>query len=457
MSFCWPVVGDIVLQRTRWGGVAGDRFRGSGFFRVDERDGVFWLVDPDGGRFLSKGVNTVRFDQDHVGNTSRVPYADACREKYGSQHIWRAAAADRLLGWKFNTLGGWSDELVAGAGSSLLASTRTIQLGASFRLHRRDENFPDVFDPEFSAHIRQSANDHCANRRNDPGLLGTFIDNELYWSPDWRAADELLTLFLNLPSHRPGRVAAIARLQEHYRDFSQFNTVWRTTARSWVEFGRLGHVEAPYFRKPPGGSNDAVETEANLADPARAAFFADCDAFVAVVADQYFELSVAAIKAADPNHLVIGSRFGYQPPSGVIDAAGRYLDVISFNCYDFDATRVIDAYAVTGKPCLISEFSFRGDDSGLPNTSGGGPRVASQIERARCFELYVSAALRKPAVVGYHWFEHADQPAAGRFDGENSNFGTVTIEDDVYAELTEAMTRVNAAAEQIHAEATNAV
>ena len=59
---------------------------------------MFWLVDPDGGRFISKGVNTVRFDQDHVGNTDRVPYADTCREKYGSQHIWRAAAADRLAG-----------------------------------------------------------------------------------------------------------------------------------------------------------------------------------------------------------------------------------------------------------------------------------------------------------------------------------------------------------------------
>jgi len=79
--------------------------------------------------------------------------------------------------------------------------------------------------------------------------------------------------------------------------------------------------------------------------------------------------------------------------------------------------------------------------------------VASQLERAQCFERYVTAALRKPAVVGYHWFEHADQPAEGRFDGENSNFGTVTIEDNVYAELTETMTRVNAAAEQIHAAA----
>ena len=164
---------------------------------------MFWLVDPDGGRFLSKGVNTVRFDQDHVGNTDRVPYADTCREKYGSQYIWRAAAANRLASWKFNTLGCWSDELVASAGSSLLATTPTAALGASFRLHRRDEIFPDVFDPAFSGHIRESANNHCTKRRNEAGLLGTFIDNELYWSPDWRGADELLTLFLNLPCSPP--------------------------------------------------------------------------------------------------------------------------------------------------------------------------------------------------------------------------------------------------------------
>ena len=58
----------------------------SGFFRVAERNGVFWLVDPDGGRFISKGVNTVRFDQDHVGNTrSRT----LCRRLPGE--IWYAA------------------------------------------------------------------------------------------------------------------------------------------------------------------------------------------------------------------------------------------------------------------------------------------------------------------------------------------------------------------------------
>ena len=414
---------------------------------------MFWLVDPDGGRFLSKGVNNVLLTADHVHSTGRVPYADACLKKYGSQHVWRAAVADRLAGWKFNTLGCWSDELVANAGSQPLATAPTNELGVSFKRHRHDQIFPDVFDPEFSAHIRERAKDHCSRRCHDPGLLGTFIDNELYWSPDWRGADEVLTLFLNMQSHRPGRVVATERLQERYREFSQFNAIWRTPARSWEEFTTMGRIEAPFFRMPAGGLNDMHEANANRANPIRAAFAADCDAFLAVVAEQYFDVCVSAIKAADPNHLVIGSRFGYQPHSRVIAAAGRYLDVVSFNAYELDASALIDAYAASGKPCLISEFSFRGDDAGLPNSLGAGPRVATQTERAQCFELYVTAALRKPSVVGYHWFEHADQPAEGRFDGEDCNYGIVTIDDSPYTELAETMTRVNAAAERIHAEA----
>ena len=137
----------------------------------------------------------------------------------------------------------------------------------------------------------------------------------------------------------------------------------------------------------------------------------------------------------------------------MIDAAGRHVDVISFNCYGPDADGALAAYAPTGKPCLLGEFSFRGADSGLPNTNGAGPVVATQAERAESFRRYVGKALRHPLLVGYHWFEHADQPAEGRFDGENSNFGTVTIADDVYDTLTAAMTAMNATADDLHATA----
>ena len=84
---------------------------------------------------------------------------------------------------------------------------------------------------------------------------------------------------------------------------------------------------------------------------------------------------------------------------------------------------------------------------------GAGPKVATQAERAASFRRYVTRALHRRALVGYHWFEHADQPAEGRFDGDNSNFGTVTIEDRVYDELTRAMAAVNAEAEAMHSAA----
>jgi agarase len=52
--------------------------------------------------------------------------------------------------------------------------------------------------------------------------------------------------------------------------------------------------------------------------------------------------------------------------------------------------------------------------------------------------------------VGYHWFEHCDEPKEGRFDGENCNYGVVNIHDEVYVDLTRAMTEINAQVETLH-------
>ncbi len=449
----------IRYPKTRWGGISDGSSQPDGYFRVAKRDGTFWLVDPDGGRFISKGVNTVRFDQDRIQNSDRIPYAEACAAKYGSKAAWRAGVARRLALWGFNTLGAWSDEEVANAGPSPLALAPNLNLGMSFAWQKNEKAapadelyFPDVFDPDFERHVQRNAQALCGQRREERNILGWFIDNELRWGPDWRGPDELLVLFLQMPDASPGRNAAVEWQRERYSDFKSFNATWHTLADSWDAFGRLPRIDSPYQRRPIYQRNPRDEDAANRADPARAAFMADCDAFAALVAERYFALTCAAIKAADPHHLLLGSRFAYVPPAGVIDAAARHADLISINCYDVDASHTIDAYAATGKPCLVGEFSFRGADSGLPNTNGGGPLVATQAERATHFRHYVTAALRKPTLVGYHWFEHADQPAEGRcLDGENSNFGTVTINDRVYDELTQVMTDVNTKAEGLHA------
>ncbi len=436
--------------KTRWGGVANGYFWPNRYFRVEQRDGTFWLIDPDGGRFLSKGINTVRFDQDRIQDSNLIPYADACQHKYGSQDAWRSAVAGRLSAWGFNTLGAWSDEAVANAGPLPLAVTPNLDLGMSFGWERK-QNFPDVFDPEFDDHIHRRAHKLCAMRSEDKNIIGWFIDNELRWGPDWRGPDELLTLFLNLSAESPGRLATINWLRERYTEYQHFNSIWRTQAQTWQELIALANITPPFLRKPSYQRDVGEEDTANRTDNNRGALAADCDDFAARVAERYFASTAAAIRISDPHHLVLGCRFAYVPPRAVIEAAGRHVDVISFNCYELDPSYAIAAYAAIEKPCMIGEFSFRAADSGLPNTNGAGPRVATQEERAGCFRHYVTVALRNKALVGYHWFEHADQPAEGRFDGENSNFGTVTIDDRVYEKLTGMMISVNAESENIHA------
>lgn len=428
-------------MRTHWGGVVTPDTMATGFFRVEQIDGVWWFVDPDGGLFLSKGVVSVQFDHDNIQSTDRRPYREACLRKYGSHERWRTAAASRLAAWGFNTLGAWSEPELSRAGPTPLASAAGVVYVATAYAERRGWPRCDVFDPAFEQFAQQRAHQVCDPQRDDPGVLGWFIDNELQWGPDWRGDEELLASVLRDTAAPFSRAVAATLLRERYADVAAFNAVWRTSLTSWDEFASAPITPPPFKRAPLGSP---------ATDRDSACYFSDCDAFAGLLAERYLSVSASAIRSAAPHHLVLGCRFAYVPQPQVIAAAGRHCDVVSLNCYDPLPDAALTAYAATGRPCLIGEFSFRGDDAGLPNSHGAGPRVATQRERADGYVSYAEAALRHPNLIGAHWFVHADQPAEGRWDGEDSNYGVVTIQDDVYPKLTEAMTSLNARAEDIH-------
>ena len=428
------------------------------FFRAEKVNGRWWLISPDGRRFISKGVTTVQFAQDTIQGTRTSPYGDTNREKYGSVEAWRKAVAARLIGWGFNTLGAWSDDSISEVtvDGKRLAYDPIIDLGSRFVGEKQQGAawlhgiFPDVFDPEFETMAHRLARERCVPRAGDAWLLGWFTDNELRWGPDWRGSDELLTMFLMLPASMPGKKAAVDLMRERYGSVTNFNAVWKTTFESWDQLTQTNAIQAPVVRKAIYQQNQETERQANESNPKRAAFVADCEAFLARLAERYFRITSEAIKAADPNHMNFGCRFAYVPPQPVIAAAAKYVDAISFNSYQLDPRRTIEKYAVFGKPLIIGEFSFRSEDSGLPNRKGAGPKVKTQAERAAAFKEFVTLALQNPNLVGYHWFEHCDQPKEGRFDGENSNYGVVNIKDEPYKELTSVMAEVNAKAEALH-------
>lgn len=412
----------------RFGGWTGRQLEATGRFRTEQVDGRWWFVTPEGHPFFSAGINhiTASGTPDRNGDTL---YADTVVAKYGDHQTWADAQVARMGDWGFNTIGAWSDL------HTLRGSTPyTVLLGMT------GQNFGtgqmvDLWDPAWVAGVEASAMGAAATYGDDPFLLGYWTDNELHFGPDWRLL-HLFDDYLARPATAPGKQALVAWLQSRYPTFAAFEVDIATSATDWASLAEPSSVES--FTVPAGQDTRT--------------------AWMGVVAERYFSVTDAALTAADPDHLNLGPRLLAQT-SGVpvLEAAARHVDVTSLNRYplvpeleaplrnaDPSYLPVDDAAAaqaaVTGGPILISEWSYRAADSGLPNTWPPlFPTLETQDQRAAAAEAYVSELLDAPWIVGQHWFEHADEPAAGRFDGEDSNFGLVSELDEPYHPLVDVM------------------
>lgn len=394
--------------------------RAQGYYKVEQRSSVWWFVAPNGDPMLSAGVDTVTYHGDVIKGTAEHPYQANVAAIYPNEFSWGASALERLHQWGFNTLGAWSDENLWDRGMAYTVILNiAARSGASWQYGRP----VDVYDPKFEQAARTIAAEECAPRAHDAQLLGYFSDNELRWGPDWRGKQNMLAMYLSLPTQAPGRVHAIEFLRSKYKHIAALNRDWGAHAASF----------------------DDLPT-----DVSTPAFEADNLQFLARVAARYFDICARAIHAADPNHLYLGARFSGTPPDPVTRAA-RAADVVSINIYRLDPRSLVEhVYQLTHRPVLITEFAFRAEDSGLPNTQGAGPKVPDQAARAQAYQDFVTKLESLPEAVGYHWFEWCDEPKQGRFDGENSNYGLVNIKDQPYAQFVTAVTEANQQALAVH-------
>ena len=164
--------------------------------------------------------------------------------------------------------------------------------------------------------------------------------------------------------------------------------------------------------------------------------------------ETYFKSVSEEIKKVAPNKLYLGSRIGSPFYTGVetgtdndvVKVSAKYVDVITFNRYRFDAID-LGLPVDIDKPILVGEFHFGALDRGLPHP--GLRSTYSQEQRGRTYENYVRTALDNSNVIGVHWFQYFDEPYTGRGDGENYQIGFVDVTDKPYPEIISASRRVN--------------
>ena len=373
-----------------------------GFFRTaPDRSGRWWLVDADGRAFFCKAVHGVRASG---GDSARDPAA-------------------RLRGWGFNAAGVGSEGVACWAGLAFLATvdfcgTGPLLLGPGLQL-------PDVFDPDWPRRAAERAHARCAPLVADRALIGWVADDALGWAqPNVRQPSRptLLQLCLSLePRFAAYHAAWEFVLAPHRSKLSALARAWGTPlANKEVlrEFTRAEH---------------GLATRGYLRDAAR---------WSQEFARRYFTDTAAAIRAADPHHLLLGAR-STGAVGEFVRAAGVY-PAVDLPLVDWNELPAIGSTAPSTGPLLADDVNWT--DESFLRASAGAWRHLTTVERMlQRGRVALERAARHPAVAGYLWRQWLDEP------GEHPPFarGLVHLDGAEAREHTELLAEFNARAEKV--------
>ncbi|MCD8032080.1 MAG: hypothetical protein LUF85_14985 [Bacteroides sp.] len=395
---------------SRFGGYMTDRQEATGFFRTQQINGRWWIIDPEGYPFHHRATVAMS-----PGTSDRQKAAFA--EKFGSATAWAAAESQRLRGYGFNGAGAWSAvEELRTSEHPLIYTIIVSPMGSYRNQHVRRYggsypvagwqgyrfDLPMVFDKEFDEHIERTIAP-LAWYKDDPYLLGYFTDNELPWYTD--ALDRHLTL--------------LAKDEQGY-----------LAAKQWLD-ARKGRDAGP----------EDITEEDRLE-------------FSAYFFETYMKKVTDALRRADPHHLYLGCRFNQEKNQELTNpylfaVAGKYMDIVSINHYrkwQPEQQQMNQWGEWAGKPFLITEWYTKGEDSGLPNETGAGWNVPTQNDRGLFYENFTIELLRNPHSVGWHWFRYQDNdPQDLTTDPSNrdSNKGAFDSNYEPWEPLLQRMATVN--------------
>ena len=265
----------------------------AGFFTLGQRDGHWWLIDPDGNPFFTLGLN-------HIDSASlRYPEnLHIWRQKYqGSTLNWiKQSVRPNLKKWGFNSVG-WVQEVTVRkwphSRSWTVDEYRALNMPYCHMLpfmesHQWEKHTVhyDFFSADWVEYCDYIARAHCAELSDDPNLIGYFYSDCPTWTHD-RAENK-----------------------------------WR----------------GPIF------------------DPAKLESKAGREELTAL-AHQYYQTTHDAIRRHDKHHLILGDRYEANAPIAMplIDAALPFIDVLSFQDFNDPIKHLDEWHRKTGKPVLLAD------------------------------------------------------------------------------------------------------
>ncbi len=346
----------------------------AGFFRVGRTAaGAWWLLNPAGEPLFLRAVNGVHGAE-------------------GSRHDPVA----RLRAWGFNALGPGAAAPLRDEGLPFVAD---VGFGAAGPvIHFAGARLPDVFDPAWPQAAVARAGAVCLPLAGRSDLIGWLADDQ----PGWAQPG---------PAGRPALLQVCLSLEPA---FAAYHAAWEFVLAP--HGGRLEGLARAWSR--PLANKEVVReltrTEQGLATRG---YLRDDARWTREYARRYFTLTAAAIRAHDPNHLILGGRFGGRVGAAVL--AECVYPAVDAAWIDLD-----DLPAAPAGPVVAGEFTWV---DGHPAAAPGSRRLAglTTVERMlRRGRASLQKLARHPAVIGYAWSRWRDGA------GEQPPFASGLVHDN---------------------------
>jgi len=393
---------------SRYGGYMQKQVKATGFFRVEEVDGRWWFVDPDGYLYLhvcasgigAGGGGVIRDLDKRKGWLKEMPPDQFVQTNnqgrqvpnFGAWNLYRRYGGDDYRQKALETTVKRMERLGVNVGSQSMASIGHPKPFTPYLRNLGMENelmgLADVYAPGWEAMLDSSLRSSLPREKDNPWIIGYFVGNE----PGWQKKETQLCNLILQGRDRPIKAELEKYLQVH-------------------------------------GNSTQSQME-----------------FVHKTFGIFLQTVKKTMKRYDPNHLNLGIRFGnlnsLEGRELLQDICRDAFDVISINeYYDKPRKELYDfMYAKMGKPYLIGEFHFGTTDRGMASSLW---QVDNQEERGVAYRYYMEQGYSHPALIGTTWFQWSDQDVSGRGDGENFAHGVYDVTDRSYKYMEEAMLETN--------------
>lgn len=233
--------------------------------------------------------------------------------------------------------------------------------------------FVDIFDPKEQARLDAGVKFNCVQtRETSRNVIGYCWTDLGSWPLENPSGTNWVEFIRGLPGGSPGR--------EVYRKF----------ADSW------------------DGDDEKARDQA----------------FLRLIAREYFRVVGEANRKYDPDGLVFGDRFAFNTiDKEVLEEMLPYVDAIAIQPPfrgPFPKKELDEIHQLTGKPILLCDFAIRFKDGDIDIRSW--KPEESSVAAGKAYAEYVRAALQTDYIVGVFWCNPVDTPKGFNIPGVKQGF-----------------------------------